>query len=124
MTVHAAIGEKPQEMQGVTTSGAHGGQEHRIFEERAIVDALIDAHDILVDDASRADVEMADFAVAHLAHWKPDPFLRGLDQRARVIAPEPVEHRSARETNGVGFFLFAPAPAVHDDENRFARVAH
>ena len=45
--------------------------EHRVREERAVRDRLVDAHQILVEPTARADRQVADLAVPHLARRQP-----------------------------------------------------
>ena len=49
-----------------------GAHQCRVLEERAVFDRLVDAHEVLEQDASRADREVSDFAVAHLSGRQPD----------------------------------------------------
>ena len=44
-----------------------GVGQHRIARELAGRDRVVDAREVLVDDPARADVEMPDFGIAHLA---------------------------------------------------------
>jgi hypothetical protein len=78
MTVDTAVREQSHEVQRVALRRAHGVEQHWIFEEGSVLDALINADDVLIHDAARTDVEMAHFAVAHLPHGQPDPLLRRL----------------------------------------------
>jgi hypothetical protein len=51
----------------IFTSGRHGAEQHRILLEASIPDCQVDARQILVDDPTRADVEVANLGVALLA---------------------------------------------------------
>ncbi len=51
---------------------AEGLLEHGIGEEVAVGDRLGDAGQILVDDATGADVQVAHLGVSHLALGQPD----------------------------------------------------
>ncbi len=69
-----------------------------------------------MDDAAGADVEVADFAVAHLAFGKADGGAGGLDQGVGEFAQEFVVSGFAREGDGVALGFGAVAPAVEDGE--------
>ena len=65
--MHAAVAEQAHQVQAARARMLHRGQQRGIAEELARRDHVIDARHVHVDDAARADVQMADFAVAHLA---------------------------------------------------------
>ena len=50
----------------------HGIEQNGMREEFAVLDHQFDARDVHVHDAPGADVEMADFAVAHLPVGQAD----------------------------------------------------
>ena len=80
--------------------------------------------DIHVDDAAGADVEVADFAVAHLPVGQADVRAAGLDERVGILAQQPVIGRLARERDGVGLGFGAVSPAVEDDKYEWFRTRH
>ena len=117
MAVDAAVGQKTDQMEcALRTHAIHRLDQHRVGKQRAVLDGAVDAHDVLVHDASRSEIEVADFAVAHLTVGKTDPRTRGFDQRVRIFLPQPVDHRRFGQTNRVGVAPFAPTPTIHDDE--------
>src|SRR5690606_10243232 len=88
----------------------------------AVFDRLADARDVLVDDPSRAQVEVAHFAVAHLAAGQADRDARGVHPGARALLPEPVPVRGAGGVDGVVVLGFGVTPAVEDGEDHGARA--
>ena len=64
----------------------HRLMENGIRKELAARDHHVDARDIHVHHAARANVQVADFAVAHLALGQPHKRPRRLNQRVRKIA--------------------------------------
>ena len=68
--MHAAIGQKPGEMN--RPAFFHRIDEHAIFVELEPVDRFADAQDVLIDDASRADVQVTDLRIPHLPGGKSD----------------------------------------------------
>ena len=85
MAVDAAVGDEADEVQRVPAVGGaiHRGDERRVGEEIAVADALVDARQVLVDDAAGAHVHVADFGVAHLPGGQADRLARG-DAAARA----------------------------------------
>ena len=63
---------------------ARSRPQHGVLEERAVVDRLVDAHQILVEPPARADRQVADLAVAHLPGRQPGSLARRLERRVRV----------------------------------------
>ena len=86
-------------------------------EEFAVLDHQVDAGDVHVNDAAGADVEMPNFAVAHLPFGQADRRPAGLNQRVGIFAQQAVVVGLARERDGVGFGFGAVSPAVEDDED-------
>ncbi len=66
--------------------------------------------------AARADRQVADLGVAHLAGGQADCLARGGERRVRELAPEPVEDRRVGELDRVARARRRDAPAVEDDE--------
>jgi hypothetical protein len=56
-----------------------GGRLQRLVGEKvAVADCFVNAGQILVDNAPRPQVQMADFGVAHLVGRQPHFFARGV----------------------------------------------
>src|SRR5947209_9926713 len=126
-----AVGDEAEQMHAV--AALEGGAQYRALVERPVLDRLVHAHQILVEPASRADGEMADLAVAHLAGREPGGLARGLDRRVRELAPQRVEDRRVCQLDGVPRPAGRTAPAVEDhqgyrrldvDSRRWRLVAH
>ena len=61
--------------------------------QRAIGDGLVDARQLLVNDAARAQVQVPDFAVAHLPRRQADVLARGAETALRVGLVEVIVER-------------------------------
>ena len=96
--------------------------EGGIDEDRAVADGQVHPHQILEQDAARADRQVADLRVAHLPRRQADRLPGGGEARVRVGRPEPVEHRCRRQFDGVAGAGRSDPPAVEDDE-RYEREA-
>lgn len=124
LRVHAAVGDESEEVEGAVALSRKldGAGENGIGEEGAVLDGGIDTGDVHADDASGTEVEMADFAVAHLAVGKSDVVVAGADEGVGVGGQELVVGGLAGERDSVAVSLRAVAPAVEDGEdNRFLR---
>ena len=86
-------------------------------EELAVLDHQLDAGAVHVHDAAGADVEVADFAVAHLPVGQADEVAAGVNERVGILAQQAVVGRLAGERDGVGLGFGAVSPAVEDDED-------
>ena len=126
LRMHAAIGDQAEEMQSPFAHARmlHRREQHGMRKEFAVLDHQVDAGDVHVNDASRADVEMANLAVAHLPLGQTNKRSAGMDQRVGIFAQQPVVSGLARERDGVGFGFGAVSPAVEDDENEWFGTRH
>jgi hypothetical protein len=91
------------------------GQDRKA-KELPRLDRLRDAHQVLRHDASRAEIQVADFTVADLSLGKTDGEPRCLEQRARRTLPQPMPHRCVAELDRVAVAARAEPPAVEDDQ--------
>ncbi len=116
--VHAAVGDEPRDVQH--TAPAASGRERRlqrgVARERPVGHRIADAHQVLGDDAPRADVEMPDLGVAHLPLGQPDGTAGGDQRGVRIALPERVEDGRPRERHGVPGPVGRETEAVEHDE--------
>ena len=125
--MHATIGEQSEEMQPALAGARrrHRVDQRRVCEKLTILDHQIDLGDVHVHDAAGADVEVADFAVAHLPRWQADVAPAGVDQRVGKLGEQAIVVGLARQRDGVGRRRRSIAPAIEDDEDeRFGRSGH
>ena len=113
--VDAAVGDEPEQVDAVAALERRA-EERRVLEERAVLDRLVHAHQVLVEDPAGADRQVADLGVAHLAGRQADRLAGGVERRVRVLGPEPVEDGRVGELDGVARAGRRAAPAVEDDE--------
>jgi hypothetical protein len=76
----------------------------------------VNAGDVHLHDASGADVEVADFAVAHLSVGQSDEMLAGADEGIGKLAQQLVVGGLAGQGDGVVGGFGAVAPSVEDGE--------
>src|SRR5277367_3661913 len=115
--VDAAVAEEAEQMELAGAAAFHGFEEQRLALEFAAGDELVNAGDIHVHDAAGADVEMADFAIAHLSFGEADGGAGGVDERVGKFFEEAIVIWFAREGDGVAGGFGAIAPAVEDGED-------
>ena len=86
-------------------------------------DGFVDSREVLKDDAPGAEIQMADFGIAHLAVGKSDIGAARAKFAARIIVIKPIVKRRAREKRGVsvffclGFAVGINTPAVANDQH-------
>src|SRR5882762_10704487 len=120
--MHATVAEEADEMQLALAAALHGLLEERDLVELLVGDEEINAGDVHVYDAAGADVEVAHFAVAHLAFRKADVRARSMDQRIRKFLEQRVISRLARKGDGVAFGFSAESPSVEHSKNNWFRT--
>src|SRR6478736_499280 len=114
----AAVRDEPEQVDvgAALPRSLERSDERGVLEERPIRDRAVHALEVLVEDAARADRQMADFGVPHLAIRQPDRLTGGLERRVRVARPEGVEHRRLGELDSIPRPRGCEAPPVEDDE--------
>ncbi len=86
--VDASVGEEADEMEGSAFLRGQfvGADEGGVGVEGAVEDGGVDAGHVHADDSAGAEVEVTDFAVAHLAVGEADEVLAGAEEGVGVIA--------------------------------------
>ncbi|KAF5035383.1 hypothetical protein DSECCO2_586260 [anaerobic digester metagenome] len=117
--VHAAVGDQAHEMRAPGTRHRRLGQVHEggVDGQGAVLDGQIDAHDVLIDDASGPEVEVPDLGVAHLSVGQAHVAPHALQFPAGVFGQEPVHVRGPGQAHGVARSGRGLAPAVEDQEH-------
>src|SRR5690348_14570992 len=88
--MHTTVRDQAKKMQPAAARAGvfHGREQRWIGEELSVLNQELDAGAVHMDDPAGTDVEMADFAVSHLAVGQPDGMPAGLNQRVRIL-PQP-----------------------------------
>src|ERR1700736_5213519 len=113
-------------MKAMATRGSERFLRDAISRELASTDCLIDSREILQNNATRRESEMADFGLPHWASGQPHIRATSAEFAARIIAIELVVKGSAGKKSGVAVlvtrFLAAwiDAPAITNDEHHRA----
>ena len=126
LRVHTAIGYQPEKMQPAASGAGvfHGSHERWIGKEVAVLNHQVNAGDVHVDDASGSNIQVANFAVTHLAFRQTDKRPARVNQRIGIFAQQAIVGGLARKRDGVGFGFGAVAPSIEDDEHKWFRTGH
>ena len=123
MAVHAAGAHQTHQVDGLTglDSSLHVLDQHRVLEHLAIVDGLGDKGQLLVHDAARAHVGVADLRVTHLTIGQADSHAGSINGGHGVLCHQSIQMRGLGSHHGVAEGLVRhPAEAIHDaQKNRF-----
>src|SRR5579871_511640 len=126
LRMDASVRNKPEQMQPPLSGPRmfHGIEQYGMLKQLPVLDQQVDARDIHVHDAPRADIQVPDFAVPHLPFGQSDERPAGMDQRVGILPQQPVIRWFARKRDGVGFGFGPIPPAVENDEYEWFRTRH
>ena len=80
---------------------------------------LIDFHEVLINDAAGADIEVTHLGVAHLALRQTDVLTASHELRVGAGSVEQVEIRCGCVVDNVTAVVFAESPSVEDHQQSF-----
>ena len=86
-------------------------------EEAAVFNGSIDAGEVLVDDAPRAQVHVPDFGIAHLPVRQAHMTAFGMDQRMRRGGQQSVPVGQLGLGQRIVFGLVSMPPAIQDQQD-------
>jgi len=115
--VYPAVAQQAQQMQAPPSRVFAGGPQNRIFRESVVANHPIQPCNVHLNNAAGADIQVADFAVTHLAIGQADRFARGMNQSVRVVAQEAVEHRGVRRAHRVALDGEGVPPSVENGQD-------
>ena len=67
MAVDAPVADEAQHMEFLSLGGLKEVLEYGVLEQTAFLNGQVDLHQILINDAPRAQIHVADFGITHLA---------------------------------------------------------
>ena len=129
VAVDAAVGHQPHEVEAAARLLDLGQriQQDLVPIQLAALDGLVDARQVLVNDTSCADIEVADLGIAELPARQAHVGRRRLEEAVGGAGDEAIPHRLAGLRNRIVFGLDPMAPAVEDTQDHklwLAFVAH
>jgi len=123
MAVHTSIRNQSKKMKAMAASFRENILGDGIVLQLSFGNGFVDPGEILINNPARAEVEVADFGVAHLSLRQTDVRTTGTQFPSGIIAVKPVVERGAGKQGGVAVLLafFAAAgidsPTIANDEN-------
>ena len=112
--VHAAVGHQPDQVHAL--GAGERVHDRGVLAQHPVEHGVVDAREVLADDGAGAEVEVADLGVAHLPLGQPHGAPGGRQRGVRVGVPQLVEHRRARQRDGVAGAGIGEAPAIQHDQ--------
>ncbi len=97
----AAIRNESDQVEAVAMGGLENFLEDRIMVESAILNGEVDAGELLIDDATCAEIEMSYFGIPHLAFRQADLESTRLESRLGVSDVELIMHWGRGQEGGV-----------------------
>ena len=120
--MHATVAQQSNQVELFFAATRHCFDQQRIAKEFTVADHQVEPRAIHLNDAPRADIEMAHFAVAHLSIGQAHPFAGSVDQSVREALQEVVIIRLASKGDGIALRFGAKAPAVKDGQYNWSRA--
>ena len=116
MAVDAAVGHQADQVKGrvIVDGGLYRADEGGVFKEVAVRNGFGNARELLIDDATRADIRVADLAVAHLPVGQADIHAGGADIGHRAFSHELVKPGRFRRRDGISVIGRIVAEAIHN----------
>ena len=118
MAMDAPVGDQAQQMQGPAQFGGApgGGGQGGIVEEGAVRDGVVDQHQVLANDTTRAQGDVPHLGVAHLAVRQTHGPARGLQGSVGIEGEVAIQLGRARQGDGVVGLGGVDPEAVENDE--------
>lgn len=101
MRVNTAIRNESDQVEAVSMGGLDNFLEDRITVESAILNGEIDAGELLIDDATCAEIEMSHLGVSHLALRQADLESARLESGLGVSGVELIMHWGRGQKGGI-----------------------
>ena len=114
MAMHAAVGEKADQMKFGFLCLLHGLEQNGIFGYGTVLHRQADSGIILVDDPPSADVEVAHLGVAHLSAGQTHRQARGGQGGGGVAFPVSLQVGLFSPGYGIMLLYWTDAKAIHD----------
>ena len=90
-----------------------------VLQDAAVGTGAVDLHQVLVNDASGADIEVSHFGVTHLSVGQTHILTTGLELRVRIVGQQAVPIRSGGHIDYVVFLAVADSPTVQNHKKSF-----
>ena len=117
----SAIRDQADEMESARFGFFQSLFENFVFCEAAIGNGFVDAREILVNDATRAEIEVTYLGISHLSLGEADIHTGSGEEAVGILGKDFVGERSVRENDSItvfdsGFFAaWVGSPTVTND---------
>ena len=112
--VHPAVGDQADEVDALRVGERL--HQHLVGLDRAVVDGVVDAGQVLLDHSAGAEVQVPHLGVAHLALGQAHRGARRIELGVRIARPEVVEDRRVGERDRVARAVGSEPEAVEHDQ--------
>ena len=114
--MYATVGGQAHEVDVFTVllGVREGRDDFLVLQDAAVGTGAVDLHQVLVNDASGADIEVSHFRVTHLSVGQPHVLAAGLELRVRIVGQQAVPVRSGGYIDYIVFLAVANAPTVQN----------
>ena len=119
VAVHAAVRQQSVHMQGavVLFDIFHRPEENFVPEEISVLDLLADPGQVLINDSSRAHIQVSDLGVAHLSLRQADIMAARLSRYKRTLFHQPVHDRFVRQGDCIMVCARIQAISIENHQN-------
>ncbi len=127
MTVHATCREQAHNVHGFTLCDGviYRARQRRVAEEGTLFDLYVQTGEILINNAARAQIDVTNFRVTHLAVRQAHFEAGSVNQRVRTFRPQCIHDRRFGIKNSVILLIFAVAVAIQNHQyHRFFSNRH
>src|SRR5579862_5221088 len=114
--MHAPVGDQAEQVNAFACG--QGTSEDVVFRKASAFDRVVDQGQRLRDDGPRAQRQMPDLGVSHLARRQAHARATGLKLSVRAARPELVKNGRLRQRDCIAWTGRRDAPAVHYDQAR------
>ena len=122
--VNPSLGNQSHEMQSDTRCAGYFERtlQRGFLLEGPICYSPINAQQVLVHDASRSNVHVPHFAVAHLSFWQAHMLTVRPQGGVGRVAKQTVHKRRVGCRDGIGVVIVSNAPTIKNDQGTSGRI--
>ncbi|MNV42342.1 hypothetical protein D3C71_1340130 [compost metagenome] len=103
----------------------HRASQRWVAEESPFFNFNVQTGQVLINNTTRAQVDVSNFGVAHLTVWQANFQARSVNQGMRAFGPQCIHDRGFSVENGVILAVFAIAITIQNHQyHRFFRDRH
>ncbi len=124
VAVHSTVRNQPDQVKRRVASPFHNGSQARVAVEPPCFYGSIDSGQILRDNPSGPQIQMADLAVTHLALGQADTSATGRQAGPGVARVETLHVGESGLGDGIPFPTVSPSPTIQDGQKDHGGCRH